>query len=128
MHCFSLCSFCLYRSSPHIMLLDEPTPGNLKIWLRLLRICMKWRQFFPQGGNVIFHVVNTQTCIRAVRNHLDLETIEGLAMALNKFEARTKAGSFGGSEDPFPELLKISPIHQNSPWIGELGTRVVWCW
>ena len=49
MHCFSLCSFRLYRSSPHIMLLDEPTPGNLKIWLRLLRICMKWRQFFPKA-------------------------------------------------------------------------------
>ena len=61
MHCFSLCSFRLYRSSPHIMLLDEPTPGNLKIQLRPLRICMKWRQFFSQGGNMTFHVVNAQT-------------------------------------------------------------------
>lgn len=59
----------------------------------------------------------------SLRNHLDLETIEGLAMALNKFEARptalifqvrtSKIATFGCSTAQSPRILvAYSGLHQ----------------
>ena len=47
------------------MLLDEPTPTPCSLESQ-----------------------NKREKLSCLRNHLDLETIEGLAMALNKFEAQ----------------------------------------
>ncbi len=90
------------------MLLDEPTPGNSNRAASLVDLHEMETTLFSQGGYVMLRVVNAEKslsicCIRAVRNHLDLETIEGLAMALNKFEAQTK-----------PRIAKdISMSHMN---------------